>query len=217
MAPILTPHFDLNFNHEPRASFWAATSRAQRRRGSGDYLGGAADLYELFVHNLSLLVAGAGQADLLAHAFFSELASDQLQLRQLVLGLAQSARSYLPDMAHALVVDGLGLSYARDVVIGVLLAPINPARRKPRFVESAGVIGARTVSAFTHTALHFETEVGHATEDARLLGFDSLFQTLTRWKKIWSDFLKDLRRGGPAFRAQAYAANLYTQPLWQTA
>ena len=204
-------------DHEVLASFWAASSRAQSGCGSRTHLGGAADLCELFVHNLSLLVAGAGQADRLARAFFSELAPDQLRLRQLVLGLARSARSCQPVLTAALLVDGLVLPYARDIVIHVLLDPIKPAHRKGRIVESIGVTGARTVSAFTHTALHFEAEVVHATDDARLLGSEALFHALTGSGEIWREFLGELRRGEPLFRAQAYAADLYTPPFSQTA
>lgn len=168
----------------------------------------AANLCELFVQELSYLVAGACQTDRLARVLFASLAPDQVRLRRLVLGLAQSTRGCLPALPTALVEEGLVLPSTYNVVIDVLLKPINPDRHGPMSIEPSGVAGARTVGAFVHVALHFEAGAAQSAEDAWLLGSVRLQQALAAWAAAWNDYLREVRRQEKSFRAQAYAAGL---------
>lgn len=168
----------------------------------------AANLCELFVQELSHLVAGACQTDRLARALFTSLAPDQIRLRRLVLGLAQSTRGCLPALPAALVEEGLVLPSTYNVMIDVLLKPINPERHGPISIEPSGVAGARTVGAFVHVALHFEAGVAQSAEDAWLLGSVRLQRVLAAWATAWNDYLCEVRRQEKSFRAQAYAADL---------
>lgn len=200
------------------ASFWPPIRPCDRNAGlARPPMGAALNLYELFEQKLSLLVAGACEADRVARMLFGALAPDQITARRLVLGLAKSVRGCLPALPHALGDEGLVLPARRDVVIHILLLPINPVRRGPRVVEPRSVAGARLVDAFTHVARHFEAEAGHAADDARLLGSDRLHHALASWATLWSDCLHDLRQCAKSIRAQAYAAELEPGPRWQTA
>ena len=149
--------------------------------------------------------------------FFSAIPSEQIQLRQLVLGLEQSARGCLPALPPALVDDGLVLVPVRDRVVDVLLRPPNPQHYGSGSVESSGVARARLVSAFSDVAQHFESATTRAADDAQLLGSDRLHEVLVSWAAVWSSYLHDLRRREQSFRAQAYAAGLETRPCQQIA
>lgn len=178
----------------------AGSLRARRRA--------AANLCELFVQELSHLVAGACQTDRLARALFAALAPDQVRLRRLVLGLAESTRGCLPALPVALAEEGLVLPTTYDVMIDALLKPINPDRHGPMSIEPSSVAGARTVGAFVHVALHFEAGAAQSAEDAWLLGSVRLQHALTAWAAGWNDYLREVRRHEKSFRAQAYAAGL---------
>ena len=177
----------------------------------------AANLYELFVHELSLLVDGACQTHRLAHALFPTLAADQIPLRRLVLGLAHTARGCLPHLPSALTDDGLVLPTNHDRLIEILIRPLDPSRSRRKFCEPRSVASARAVVAFTHIALHFSTALDHAAEDASVLGSDRLHRTLSDWGVMWGNYLDELRLQERGFRAQAYAAGLNTRPCCQTA
>ena len=177
----------------------------------------AANLYEFFVHELSLLADGACQVDQLAHALFPTLDQDQISLRRLVLGLAHSARGCLPDLPSALIDDGVVLPTTHDRLIEVLIRPLDPSRGRRRIAETRSVASARAVFAFTHIAVHFSAALTHAAEDARVLGADRLHYALSGRAAIWGDYLHGLRLQEHRFRAQAYAAGLDTRPCWQTA
>ena len=85
------------------ANFWPQNLPLSRRAGPLRIRHrAAANLCELFVQELSHLVAGACQTDRLARALFTALAPDQIRLRRLVLGLAQSTRGCLPALPAAL-------------------------------------------------------------------------------------------------------------------
>ena len=203
---------------EVAASFWPSIAPCDYQASLARLpMGAATNLCELFEEKLSLLVAGACETDRMARTLFAALAPDQIPLRRMVLGLAQSARGCLPALPRALCDDGLALFPARDVVIHALLRPVNPARRGPPIVEPRSVTGARMVDAFTHVALHFEADTGHAADDARLLGSDGLHCALASWAAVWSDCLHDLRRCAKSFRMQAYAGDREPSPRWQTA
>ena len=219
VIPSMNPSFPgLRIDSDVAANFWPHTHPVSRTASASRlHPSGVANLYELFVHELSVLVAGACQADRLARTLFAALAPDQVRVRRLVLGLAQSARGCLPALPSALVNEGLVLASMHDSVIDVLLNPIDPNRRGPMFSEPRGVVGARTVGVFTHVALHFKAEAAHAAEDARLLGSDALHHTLMEWAGMWTVYLRDLRRQEQSFRVQAYAAGLNTRPCWQSA
>ncbi len=196
-------------------NFWPQNRELRRSTHSPRTpLHAASNLYELFVHELSLLVSGACQTDRMARIFFSAVSSEQIRLRQLVLGLAQSARGCLPDLPPALVEDGLVLNPARDRVIDALLRPANPQQYGTISAESSSVVNARTVSAFSEVAQHFESATTRAAEDARLLGSDRLHDALVGWASVWSNYLHDLRQREQSFRAQAYAAGL-DAPAWR--
>ena len=200
------------------ASFWPSIDPYDRSDGHARLqMGAASNLYELFEQKLSLLVAGACEADRVAHVLFTALAPEQITSRRLVLGLAKSARGCLPALPHALCDEGLVLPPARAIANHVLLLPIKPARRGPRSAEPRSVAGARMVDAFTHGALHFEVEAEHAADDAWLLGSDGLPHALASWAKMWRDCLHDLRRCAKIIRVQTYAADLESRPRWQTA
>lgn len=168
----------------------------------------AANLYDLFVHELSLLVAGACHADRMAQVFFAAFAPEQIRLRQLVLGLARCARGCLPALPAALTAEGLELPSARDRVVDVLLQPVNPSRRGPLASEPCCVAGARTVGAFSDVTRHFEAALARTAEDARLLGSDRLHHALASWASMWGDYRQDLSLREQSFRAQAYGAGL---------
>lgn len=177
----------------------------------------AANLYELFVHELSQVVAGACYADRMARVFFTAFAPEQIHLRQLVLGLARSARGCLPALPAALSAEGMVLPSTRDRVVEVLLQPVNPARRSRFSLEPSSVAGARTVGAFSQVARHFEAAVTRAAEDACLLGSDRLHHALLGWSAAWTDYRQDLNLREHSFRAQAYAADLNTRLCQQIA
>ena len=199
-------------------NFWPLAPQAASNVGTSRIPSRAAtNLYELFLHDLSILVAGASQTDRLARSVFAALAPDQIGMRKLVLGLAKSARGCLPALPTVLVDEGLALPLTHDFVIDVLLRPITPDRQGTPLPEPVSIAGARAIRAFTQVALRFEAAASRAAEDAWLLGSDRLRQTLTRWAMMWRDYLHDLRLRETSYRAQAYAAGLLTPPCWQTA
>lgn len=200
------------------SNFWPLATQATSNVGTfRTPTRAATNLYELFVHDLSVVVAGACQTDRLARSVFATIAPDQVGMRKLVLGLAKSARGCLPSLPPVLVDEGLVLPLTHDFVIDVLLRPITPDRQGPSTREPMSVAGARAIRAFTHVALRFETALSRAAEDAWLLGSDRLRQALTGWATMWRDYLRDLRLREKSYRAQAYAAGLLTPPCWQTA
>lgn len=212
LIPVFTSETDV------AASFWPLTQRLHPHTDrSQSSLCAATNLYELFEQNLSLLVAGACRVDVAARTAFAALAPDQIALRRLVLGLAESARGCLPALPPALFQEGLVLLPVRDVVVNVLLLPVTSARSGARINEPLSVTGARLVDAFTHVALHFEAEASHAADDAGLLGSDRLQQALSNWAARWRDCLHDLRRCAKTIRIQVYAAEFEAPPRWQTA
>ena len=200
------------------ANFWPEPHEpAQNARRARPPSRAAANLYELFVHELSLLLAGACHADRMARVVFVTTPPEQIRLRHLVLGLARSARGCLPALPPALVEAGLVLPPARDHVVEILLRPASPGRCRPVSAASRSVMSARIVSAFSDVARHFEAATMRAAEDARLLGSDRLYHTVATWGAMWSDYLHDLRAREQSFRVQAYAAGLDTLPWRQSA
>ena len=109
------------------------------------------------------------------------------------------------------------LPSTHDSVIDVLLGPITGEGHRKVRDEPPSIAGARALRAFTHVALHFETELARAAQDAWLFGSDRLSHALTNWATMWTDYLQDLRRREKSYRAQAYAAEFLTPPCWQTA
>ncbi len=200
------------------ASFWppalGSDGRARTARVSPRV---AVNLYELFVHEVSVLVSGACHADRMARVLFAAISAEQIRLRQLVLGLARSSRGCLPHLPPALVEDGLVLLPVRDHVVNVLLRPAGPRRGGSVVTESAAVVGACTVRALSQVAQHFESATARAAEDARWLGSDGLHQVLTRWSEMWRGYHHDLRLREKHFRAQAYGAGLDLRPFGHSA
>ncbi len=175
------------------------------------------NLYELFVRELSLLASGASHADRVAKSFFYAIPAERIRLRSIALGLAQSARASQPLLPAALSDQGVVLPPVRAVVIESLLRPLAPDRRGRVELEPCNMMGACAVGALTHVALHFSAALGEAAENARLLGSERLVHALSAWAAAWEVYLHDLRLQARRYRAQAYAADFETSPLWQTA
>ncbi|MDP3070749.1 MAG: hypothetical protein Q8N18_10690 [Opitutaceae bacterium] len=134
-------------------SFWPPGYRlrqAARTQRTGHET--ASNLYELFVLDVSLVVAGACQADQMARVLFSTLPSDQITLRELVLGLVQSARGCLPALPSALIEEGVVLHSVRDRVVDVLLNPVEPQQGGTITANASSVIGARMAGIFVDVA-----------------------------------------------------------------
>ncbi|MBL9187861.1 MAG: hypothetical protein JNK23_10305 [Opitutaceae bacterium] len=199
-------------------SFWPRDYRLRRAaRTPRTGYETASNLYELFVLDVSLVVAGACQADRMARVFFSSIPSDQIPLRELVLGLVQSARGCLPALPSALSEEGVVLYSVRDRVVEVLLKPVGARRDGATAAHASNVIGARLVGIFADVAQHLESIAARAGADARLLGSDRLNQALLGWAEAWRGYRHDLHRREQTFRAQAYAAGLDLSPRVQSA
>jgi hypothetical protein len=165
------------------------------------------NLYDLFVNELSSLVAGAKQISDATAILYTSLPAEQRVLREATQQLAMNAQVCAHWLEEEILAGQLDPSVSDTHTMTALLDALKPgAYEKP--LEPWAVIGIRLVSAFRKLALQLAVQSEEAAEFGFFLGADALHNALRHWSDKWNESARQLQSMKSSLCAAAYMADV---------